>query len=208
MIVSHSWYVFIQIIFYVLFAFAVKAASYLEINNKRKSIVLFSYLFTFILVMLIRFTRLGAWWYYSCYAFPVGVSLKYYETSINRSKKRDLFLATAALLAFVSFYILRYVNSYYLGFYHIAMISRLGASASFALVIGIGSYHCRINTKLLYLLGKYSYDIFLVHILCVEVLRSSKIYISLNTLYVLGVLASSLLCAYLGNAFLRKLNAK
>lgn len=128
LVITISWYVVSLVFFYIIFYLSFRIVN----NIKLSLLILFTLVNVYILIM--NHLGLGGWWYYSSYAFLVGVIYKNSENRIkvfiNNDRRLLLFISMIAIL-FVFAYILRFINSITVQSEIISIFSRLIASADF-----------------------------------------------------------------------------
>lgn len=159
LIVTHAWFVLAICIFYVLFYLSSKyfqsAAPY----------VLFAELIIYIVLAKLG---VGAWWYYSCLSFGIGVVFGNNEKHILKKRKITFIIS---LMIFVFAYMLRLVNGKYLGLMLLYIISHLLASSAFAVLVYLIAIKIRLVNRQFLFLGKISYEIYLIHIMIYDAFR-------------------------------------
>ncbi len=196
LIISHSWYIVVQIILYICFYFSGRIIK-VKSSKRNVLIVITAMLYVTIMIVIMNRLKMGAWWYYSLLAFPVGILLKVYEANTKRNKKTDILIILVSLSFFVLSYIARYYNSKIFESYFIWIISKLTASASIAVFLGSLCYFIRFVSSFASFLARNSYNIYLIHMLFYILLRSEILYISSDIIYLLLTIVLSILYSQL-----------
>lgn len=196
LIISHTWYIVVQIILYILFYIAEKILYRINKHNKVLSAIL-SIGYTLGLIFVFSLLRLGAWWYYSLLSFPVGIVLCFYENNKNRSRRNDNILLIISVVLFVLCYIVRFLNSKYYDNNFVWLLCRLGASAFAALFFLVLNYFVRFESKTNTFIARYSYSIYIIHMFFFTILRSNVFHIECDSAYLLLVITLSVCYAML-----------
>lgn len=174
------WYVyeliFIYFIFYVIFC-CVKI-------NKKYQIIL-NFCIIIILCGSLAFLGWQEWWYNACLAFPIGVCFAYKRSIlIERLESIGKCGLCSSLLALI-YCCLRYVNTNFTG--GVQFITEIMAPTMFACCVICFFYNFTLYSKILKILGRISYEIFLSQFIFLDLFRCEKIYIKSGVTYILVV---------------------
>lgn len=204
LIVSHSWYVVVQILFYLLFYCAEKFIIRVCADKMVCWSIISAYTYTIALIAAMSMLKLGTWWYYSLLAFPTGIALKAYEKKEGRTKQRDAMVVVVSLLLFFLFYAIRYYNGKTVDSYVVWVLCKLMASSAFAALMLSISYFVRFDNPVLCFLAKLSYNIYLIHMLFYTILRSDFLYIEIDFLYFAITIILSVLYSFAASFCIRR----
>lgn len=198
LIIQNSWFIWVIIIFYVIFWGVFQRFS------AGKAIVLV-FIVTNIFAIIANALGLGVWWYYSGWAFSLGLLWKQYEEKIyyyiNQNYVLNLVLA---IVAFFAAYVLRMVNKLTIHSTLISILICLAASSIFVIVILIISMRLNIDNRTLRFLGSISLELYLIHELIYISLRSQWLWIKSDFVFVLLTLVFSIIVAYILHVGLRR----
>lgn len=202
LLITNSWYVIAISIFYIVFFFAFRYC-----KNNYKAGILFSFIGILTYIVIAYLIGLGGWWFYSSFAFIVGMLWCEKEVAINKIEGKNyvLFIFFWAVI-FIIGYILRFFNSNELHSAIVYNIALLISSAGFVGFVFSILNRVSLNNQLWRFIGKISYEIYLLHELIYNILRNNKlgIYIQSDFLYVIYTLIISIIFAYIFNLLITK----
>lgn len=187
-IVPNGWYVMEQLLFYIIFYIG---ARIFGVKNRMKA-----FLFNFILVMaFVGFTiylRYPEGWFISAFSFVLGEGYALFEEKNFLTVKRfyNLWLVTIGTLCLFLHVITGKLTNVILK----ALLMNLSGGL-FVCCVLILSYKFVIENKLLKLLGKISYELYMIHGLVILVFRSDVIYIYNKYWFLMAVVGVSILAA-------------
>ena len=191
LIVKHSWFCIVVMLFYIVFYVAFKQT--ISINAKMRIVLLL----TIIYIIIASYFGLGMWWYYSCLSFPLGIFISYYEKRLG--------LKTTAIIALIGLllsYIGRYFNSKVLNDENFYVILHLIASAMFCALFYCCLRTFNIKHGIWNFIGKISYEVYLLHILVMDLLNYNG---KNDVLYVILVFLVTISLAYIVNILVTKI---
>ena len=200
LLIPQSWFVIVISVFYILFYLSFKIFKGRVIgqqNDYAKSLNMAGggklLIFVLLWIAFARIIGLGAWWYYSVLCFPIGCFYCIEEQRISR--KFSWLLIVVFSLFFILCYLLRQYNSNHFHVEWIWIMAHLGASASFVVVVMSLFKNVNIECNILSFWGSISYEIYLIHLVWIELLRSKYIYIPSDFLYLVFIIACSVVSA-------------
>ena len=190
----NAWYVYLLILFCVFFLicfFTYKKGE--SIKNTNVRIISLSLLITISIFIMLFVWHWGGWWSKSCYAFPMGIIWGFYSETLKK-------------------FIVKYFNILFLGglvAYLLPWICErqiLYPISSCAIVIlfllFLSKY--QIKSRIMYNVGKYSFEIYLIHGLVYSILGYSKIMKHYELIFVALVFVISYICAMILKCLFQK----
>lgn len=202
LLITNSWFVIAIVVFYLIFFLAFNKCK----ENFRLGIRK-SFMGVLVYILLAYSIGLGGWWFYSSFAFILGMVWKEREKDINSFIERKWVMFLIGWLGlFVLGYAIRLVNSRAMHSPVVYDGALLIASAAFAGIIFAFLKKVTVNNCLWKFLGNISFEIYLLHELVYNILRNENlgIYISNDFLYVSLTILISIGCAYLFNSIITK----
>lgn len=181
------WFVEVIVFFYISFWLSFKFFS-----GRWKMAALF--ILTAVLTIVPILIGYDRCWWVSTFAFPVGVLFAEYEDTIKDKVMKSNWAYSIAFGICLALIFLFYIcnNEYlFVGCYVFIPLS-------IALVIGRLPYKLKDGSVISFL-GKISYEIFLCQCICLEFLRSDKVYIHSDILFIIAVYAMVIVLAYVAN---------
>lgn len=184
------------VIFYFIFFGVFKFIRWTE-NRLLGGIILIFFLCN-IYCIIVHLIGMGVWWYYSSWAFPLGMISKEYGSIIYRVLNLNnwMYIFIVSCL-FIFCYATRFINSKYIHSEFIYIICALFASSLFACLIINISKSISIQSKIWGYIGSISMEIYLIHELIFTILRSSLFYIKSDAIFIIATLIISILSAYI-----------
>ena len=191
LIATHSWFSLVVILFYVIF--------YLVFKQRLNIILKIATIFisTLVYISVVSYLGLGMWWYYSCLSFPLGLLISYYEKDIRIKSTRAV-----AFIGLLLSYICRYFNSRNIGDETFYIILHLIASVMFCTLFWCCLRMFNIKHRIWNFIGKISYEVYLIHILVMDLLNYSG---KNDVLYVVLVFLITMPLAYIINILITKI---
>lgn len=133
-------------------------------------------------------------WWVGTFAFPAGVLFSEYESAIKDRAMKSLWSYSIAVGICLALVFLLYIsnNQYlFIGCY-------ISIPVCLALVLGRLKYGAK-TCSVISFLGNISYEIFLCQCICIEFLRSDRVFIHSDILFILAVYAMVIVLAYVAN---------
>ncbi|MGN1421155.1 MAG: acyltransferase family protein [Eubacterium sp.] len=191
-VVYNAWYVVELMVLYIVFFVCCKLSK----GNNQKMV---NCCVTAVMLLMCGFWALynyGNWmyiWFYSIYAFAMGILWAYKEKAIVKLLDKRFDYIYMLVIPLVIFIILLRRN-YLIGFGVEPYIMSKNLLLGPFIVIGVivGGMKIKVNCKVWKYLGNISYELFLIHGLFYTLLRSSLVYITNDFLYILAVLGASI----------------
>ena len=187
-IVDNSWYPFAVIVFYVAFYFAAKRSPAKIAICSRLAVLMV--LVTSVEAILL--TSKEDWWVISNGGFLLGVSIRLFGWNVNDWKK---YVSIGLIGYFLGLLIMPICNRL-LGYSFVAYILSCNImSTSIAFILSIIVGKLGLCLKILYLLGEWSYELYLYHglfIFLTKTFISNKIGV-----LIICVLSGSILFSYM-----------
>ncbi|MCI8483228.1 MAG: acyltransferase [Lachnospiraceae bacterium] len=193
LVITNSWFVLTLLLFCLIFFI-----SFRKFCDQIGRGIFCCFCLVTLFIVLAYFAGLGAWWYYSSYAFLTGMLYQWSENCSLRKRSDKLFQRVVLILAatiFVLSYGARILNARYVGNAAISIAACLCASAVFPLMVFILQRKIMVVNRFWIFLGKISFEIYLLHELAYQMLRSSLLYIKSDTVYVLMVIFITIITA-------------
>lgn len=201
-VITNSWYISVQLFFYILFWFVFKLMNRVSDNIK----IMITLILTVGIMALFYFSGLDSFWYLSDLAFVVGLFF-----AKNRDKIDTIIMKyyyVIFILIFLGFVLFSIMPSilYRLGieFALIYPLCRNISSIFFTLMVIIAFVKINLKSKLWDFFGKISLELYLVHELVISILGKN---LSNEVLVVILTLVISVVLAYFAN-FINKFIAK
>lgn len=209
----HFWFVPVMILLYVLFYAAFR---FFGKKSKTRAAVALSVMvllyvaFSFALHKLYNITSFGRWWYNSAPCFLVGIWYRMLRDRIMEFISRHYtLLCSVSIVLFATLYIFSIRSSPAYTYDTLMLVLEILSSSAFCVLIILLSVRYRIGNSLLRLLGKLSFELYLIHALLIAILRwdttpltlfghtlGFDLYITSSDLYLAGVLVASLAVSY------------
>lgn len=202
LLITNSWFVIAIAVFYLIFYFSFNWCKGNYHWGIRRTIIdvclyiVFAYLI-----------GLGGWWFYSSFAFIVGMIWKENETKINQIiKKHYLMFVSGWVCVLCLGQLIRMLNSKTIHSIILYDIAFLIASAAFVGIVFSFFKKITIKSKLWNFLGSISFEVYLLHELVYNVLRNETlgIYINYDFLYVALVIIITVCFACIFNIIVTK----
>lgn len=172
-ILPFSWYVFVVLVLYVFFYLSFIIRTPLVIGES------ICCLLTLAFFLFLRYVLCwDEYWYKSLVGFIIGLILKHNENRIKRTKP-----AVIILLPFLIFVLSYLIHNYILSI------------VMYTLIVVLPLYIARINSSILLFLGGISYEIYLMQGVPISFLKSQYCFVENDILYIIGVLAFTIILA-------------
>lgn len=195
-LVYNSWYVIELMILYIVFYFSFKISG----NNFQRGInisVTLTMLVMGAFYMLAVYKTWLAVWFYSTYVFAFGLIWGAKEEKILTlaKKKHDYLFMIGVPASMITVIVLRMVKPIMeIGIYQVLKSLLVGPLMILGVILA--GMKIRINCRVWKILGTVAYEIYLVHGLVYNLLRSNKIYIDNDVLYVCASLGIAIVLAF------------
>ena len=196
-IVDYSWYIVSIIVFYIFFYILIKL-----FKKKKLLIIIGSLLLNYLYIKICRHLDFGNYWYCCNHLFTIGIIFASYEKQIiNFIKKFYLIILPISLILFyLVFSKLSYVIIHYIPIEkNYTLFLLMSNSLLFVIVVLLLLLKIKIGNKITNFLGKRSLELYLTQGLFIILLRSDKIMIENNGLYMLYTLIGTIIIASLIN---------
>lgn len=187
-IVPNGWYVMEQLFFYIIFYIG---ARIFGVKNRTKAL-LFNFILVIVFVALTIYLRYPEGWFVSALAFVLGGGYALFEEKKSFKIKGfyNLWLVTIG----ITFLILHIITGRLTNIILKALTMNL-LGGLFVCCVLMLSYKVVIENKLLKILGKISYELYMIHGLVILVFRSDIIYIYNKYWFLIAVVGVSILAA-------------
>ena len=181
-----KWYIISSIILYIIFYFMFK---YLK-KIKAILVILFSII---IYAVICRIIGTGTWWYKSIFCFFIGILVaEYYDFLFNYLRNRYLLFTSVTIILFILICGLNIING--------NIIMSIISSVLFVLSCIYILMKIEIRNGIIKFIGSISYEIYLLHRIPLEGLKS----INNNYIYLIITVLLSITLAYIFSKFSRK----
>ena len=181
-----NWYVWELLVLYIVFYISVK------VDKSLRKVPLIIICFSIIFVCIAYALKLDNPWYCSTFCFALGIFYFLY-----REQFKEIFVLGNPVIKFVYCCLIMTVSISMFFFYEGIiglLISRNIASVFFVIALIICLHRFSIGNKVSKWLGKYSYEIFLLHPLFIKLLRP---WIENDIMYSLTVIGATVLTSYI-----------
>lgn len=186
-IVSFSWYINCICCFYV--------AYWLFMSMCRKhyfGMILCACLWLAAYIVVCRYLGRSKWWYNTPQLLILGMIWAVYEQKILRIIKKYYFAAVSVTAtALIAADIAKHTLETHAAFPSLTMLT----AVFFVLLILLLSMKVTLTSRILSFLGKISMELYLIHGLWINVLRSELLYIQDDSLWAFAVVGSSIVSA-------------
>ncbi len=207
---TYSWYVVALLVCYLIFVVSCKF-------NKTVLRLVFIPLCLVLYCVVCEFFGFGTWCFNSVPAFYIGVLFAEFRDKITAAAKR--FYPVIITLTIVVFGVTYYLSSYYdfcasgIGYieaHGLVILFQMIASTAFVLLFIFAGLKIKFDNLILSFVGKLTLEIYLFHVLFVEIFgycfiktsTSPVLYVRNNTAYAILVFVCTIPLAY----FLKKAN--
>lgn len=205
-IVDNSWYPVSIIIFYIVF-WAIFSRYTWSRKTKLMSLVILIGIITFIEILVVG--KKQDWWFISNFAFVLGVVIQMYDPEFKYWKQYIFYGILAYGIGYVLIPVCAMITgSYYYGIYVLAANLR---SASITLLTILIVLFLRRKSKIMEILGAYSYEIYLMHGLFIWLFNSvcSIANMCLLLIFVIGcTVPCAIILNYIDQFWIKKIDKK
>ncbi len=187
-IASNSWYMVVLIIYYLFFYMAFKI---FKSSNLKAIIAIFILQLAFAVTIIIF--NAPDIWHISGFAFSIGMFWVYKKDLLDKFINKHIFLNVFIIGFLFAFFSLLpvVIEKFGIVIPYLRIISRYISTVCFAILVILICKKFKFNYRLWSKLGKISLEIYLIHGMIYEVLRSEFIYIKSDFLWcVLTVIIS------------------
>ena len=186
-VLPHSWYIFCAMLFYFIFYLAFRISFSMKKNLLACLLLTVSLMITFILL------HWPGYWIVSLALFPAGLYYKYYEKGwLTKGYKLVMkSILGLGMLLLILLTILHFIDCGY-GNHFLSVMTNMAAPLIFIIPISLTDLHNTFLKKL----GNISYEVYLVHGVVMEGLRSPHLYLENDWLYLLGTFVITILLAW------------
>jgi len=211
---GNAWYMIVIAMFYIIFYIAFRF-----MNEKIAFPVLLISIVVYVAVTLPKPHNAaawfgGEWWYNTCFALFVGMIFARFEQQLLRFIKKFYYILLPVMLVLFVFsynkniYALNHYSYWcewnpgitQAGIVHNRLIClgwQVLAYTSFVMVVVLLLLKLRFKNPVVNFLGKISLEIYLIHEIFLETLRTAKFYIKDNVTYVGVCIICTIIAAYL-----------
>lgn len=202
LVIQNSWCIITIALFYSFFYISFK------IFKRHKRAITFIILLTILYCIVGKVIGLGAWWYCSSMAFPLGLIIQEREEQVfSIIKKHNIACFIGLLVLFLCAYAGRFINSRLIHSELLYTVICLFASAVFALMVVVILQRITIENRIWSFVGSISMELYLSHELVYTALRNRYCYITSDLLYITVTLTISLVLAWLLHLCINKVLA-
>ena len=199
-IVDNSWYIISIMVFYIFYYI-------LMVIFKRKYLlmILGSILLNYLYIKLCIHLDFGQYWYCCNHLFTLGLIIATYEKQIISFIKK-IYIILLPIMC-VLFHIVFSKLSYYVIKWWIPISKNyklfllMSSSLLFVIIIFLLLLKLKVGNKITESLGKRSLELYLTQGLFITLLRSDKIMIENDILYIVYTLIGTIIVAYIINLF-------
>lgn len=174
---NFSWYIFSILFFYIMF----------YLTARYRNVVLVSFVYTVLYIMVTYLMGYERCWYISALAFPFGILFCRYEKRIHEQWYSAVKYYATVPLCMLLLMLCVISKSEYMFFIAYVLIP---------FVVVCACAKLKLSNKFIEYLGKYSYEIYLCHGMCMMFFRGEYIDISSDNMYILVVFASTFAMAF------------
>lgn len=164
-----NWYLKIQLMLYVMFAIVYMPNKF---NDKNKNIIMLG--LTLVYILLMKLNDFGQYWYNTVLCFNLGIFIAEQKDSINFAKNTKLAFLLCSLFSFFIFWII----SIFWGKVEII------CSLLLCLVLTFITFYIHINSKKLKYISKYSLEIYLTHLIILNIVKNMNFNSNLKILII------------------------
>lgn len=179
----NAWYVYLLIWFCVLFFLVFRTFTEGESNILFRVVVLTVLIIFTILVMF--FLNWGGWWYKSCFAFPLGILWRFYRDvfQIYITKNKRVIIGIETLLYILPWVCEDIINNTFIN--DIGKVFYPISSCAIVILFLVFISQYEVQSKVFYLIGKYSFEMYLIHGLIYTILRCNEKLINMGVVFAL-----------------------
>lgn len=174
----YSWYLIVCILMYGVFYLAAKATESKGAAAQCRYVITLEFVFCIMWMLLCIYVGYGRWWYVSNFAVVAGMIWAKEERNVLRFLRNNIYTYVFGLSVLVLCFLLL-TNCFESEYYPLL------STVIFATIIAMLSMKIRINSPIMELIGKYSFEIYMIHGLFVKLLRSGFVFINNDFIYVL-----------------------
>lgn len=179
-----TWYVLATLYFYSLF-YATFA------NFSKCNALILTALFSLIYFYFCYLLGMGSWWYNCSFCFLTGIYTAMYKKTIEEKLRNRYYMY---LISSILIFIATSLASKYIKFFDISILFKTLSSIVFVLLILIFLQKIELNSKLLYLMGTISYEVYLLHMKIYYLLEFVNVEASNNIYsYILILIVASII---------------
>lgn len=172
-----SWYIFSILFFYIMF----------YITARYKNVVLVSFVYTVLYIVVTYLMGYERCWYISALAFPFGMFFCRYEKRIHKQWHSAVKYYATVPLCMLLLMLCVISKSEYMFFIAYVLIP---------LIVVCVCAKLKLSNKYIQYIGNYSYEIYLCHGMCMMFFRGEYINISSDGWYILLVFISAFAVAF------------
>lgn len=173
-IIDYGWYVQSILVLYIAFYFTFR-----YVREVKFAFCLFNVLIACYCAVCVLL-KLSSTWYEAVYAMPLGMFWLYRKDQIiTRIKKHYAFPLMICCLTFaISFLGYKLCHNDYA-----RIVLKMVSAISFVATVAVLVYKLPVNCRITRVLGKFSFEIYVVQGVVMKLLRSRLIYVTNNWLY-------------------------
>ncbi|MCD7825544.1 MAG: acyltransferase family protein, partial [Clostridiaceae bacterium] len=199
-IAANSWYMIIQILYYIFFWISFKCC-----NHRYWLGILILLILQFIQTLILILLQYPAIWYMSGFAFSVGVFWAFKKDEIDQLLTLHFFKIMLIVISLFLIFtglplILEYIYEEQ-GFARICC--RILSTSLFSILVAITGRKIRFKFKIWMFLGKISLEIYLIHGGVYQILRSEYCWIENEALWTIMTIIISIVLSMIFNIFFK-----
>ena len=197
---SGTWYVIFIVLFYISFWIIATVT-----KRDIRKVLIGTVGFIVLWIVFCYVARYGQVWYVSSLAILVGMSWDIIKPKIHYLC--DNYYVLTLIILFVLFMIPNVVILISQGGTYFYYFLEIVASTFFVFLVQVLNYRIQNKGKILMILGKISFEIYLVHGLFVSSLRGPLLAKANGIVYALAVISCSIVTGYLLHIMVAKINS-
>ncbi len=198
-VVGNGWYLQVQFLLYIMFYF-----SYRWVENKK---IAFGILSTFIAsyILFCLYIQMVTTWYESCLAFLLGIFWGTHKEKIEGCifKKYGVFLISTSICFCVAIIGMRLFKNEV-----VSVLFKMSSSVVFCPLVILTFYKIKINNIVMRKIGNYSFGIYVMQGIPLDLFHSQRIYLHNDWLYFSAVLIVTLILTVIFEPIHRIVNRK
>jgi len=184
----NAWYIVALFWFYVAYW-----VSFRFLKSERKGWI-FMAVFIWVYIVACGLWSPGVWWYNTAFCFLLGMAWATFRDKLHRLFSRGTWLWMLVPVVIVCIGVKTYIACYSTNL-ALTFFGSAAASLAFAWLIVLLSMKIRLSNPIVEFLGKYSFEIYLIHHLLFSVVRLPVFHLSGNMAFTLSVILSACLMA-------------
>lgn len=183
-VISNGWYVTAIIYFYIAFFVSM---IFSELIKKPRFMIVFTFVATFIYMLVCRKLNFEDHWFSAAFAFYFGILWAMFKSKIDSNLKKSVPIIIGCIIGF--YYLFNVFIHFRYGWMEFKCLMYL------AIIILLGM-RIKLQSPFMEWVGDHSYEIYLVHGLFFDLLRNKYVNITDGFAFMLTMLILTFLSAY------------